>query len=61
MPAYVPFERSGSTGVVVLITPDHILCANAGDSRAILSKRSTATTATAGTGSSKKEEEPVLP
>ena len=42
----------------MLITPDHILCANAGDSRAILSKRSTAT---AGTGSSKKEEEPVLP
>lgn len=29
-------ERSGSTCVVVLITPSHILCANAGDSRAIL-------------------------
>ena len=39
MPAYVPLERSGSTGVVVLMTPSHILCANAGDSRAILSKR----------------------
>lgn len=39
MPVHVPFERSGSTGVVVLVTPSHILCANAGDSRAILSKR----------------------
>ena len=29
-------ERSGSTCVVVLITPSHIICANAGDSRAIL-------------------------
>lgn len=29
-------ERSGSTCVVVLITPTHIMCANAGDSRAIL-------------------------
>lgn len=29
-------ERSGSTCVVVLITPSHIMCANAGDSRAIL-------------------------
>ncbi|KAL7570680.1 hypothetical protein ACA910_014951 [Epithemia clementina (nom. ined.)] len=29
-------ERSGSTSVIVLITPSHILCANAGDSRAIL-------------------------
>jgi serine/threonine protein phosphatase PrpC len=29
-------ERSGSTCVVVLITPSHILCANSGDSRAIL-------------------------
>jgi serine/threonine protein phosphatase PrpC len=40
MPLNVPFERSGSTGVVVLITPSHILCANAGDSGAILSKKS---------------------
>jgi len=31
-------ERSGSTCVVVLLTPSHILCANAGDSRAILRK-----------------------
>lgn len=38
MPANVPLERSGSTGVVVLVTPHHIICANAGDSRAILSK-----------------------
>jgi serine/threonine protein phosphatase PrpC len=30
------FERSGSTCVVVLVTPSHIICANAGDSRAIL-------------------------
>jgi serine/threonine protein phosphatase PrpC len=29
-------ERSGSTGVVVLLTPTHIICANAGDSRAVL-------------------------
>ena len=34
--APVKFERSGSTCVVVLVTPSHILCANAGDSRAIL-------------------------
>mmetsp|Transcript_33636 Transcript_33636/g.41197 ORF Transcript_33636/g.41197 Transcript_33636/m.41197 type:complete len:362 (+) Transcript_33636:66-1151(+) len=27
-------ERSGSTCVIVLITPKHIICANAGDSRA---------------------------
>jgi serine/threonine protein phosphatase PrpC len=38
-PAMRP-ERSGSTIVVVLITPSHILCANAGDSRAILRKGS---------------------
>jgi serine/threonine protein phosphatase PrpC len=29
-------ERSGSTCIAVLITPSHIICANAGDSRAIL-------------------------
>jgi serine/threonine protein phosphatase PrpC len=29
-------ERSGSTIVVVMITPSHIICANAGDSRAVL-------------------------
>ena len=29
-------ERSGSTSVIVLISPSHIICANAGDSRAIL-------------------------
>lgn len=34
----VRFERSGSTCVVVMITPSHIICANAGDSRAILCK-----------------------
>lgn len=35
-PARVKFERSGSTCIVVLVTPSHIICANAGDSRAIL-------------------------
>jgi serine/threonine protein phosphatase PrpC len=39
LPTVVPLERSGSTGVVVLLTPSHIICANAGDSRAILSKK----------------------
>ena len=39
MPAGVQLERSGSTGVVVLLTPHHIICANAGDSRAILSTK----------------------
>jgi serine/threonine protein phosphatase PrpC len=39
LPPGVNLERSGSTGVVVLITPSHIICANAGDSRAILSKK----------------------
>ncbi|GKY90353.1 hypothetical protein MPSEU_000009300 [Mayamaea pseudoterrestris] len=29
-------ERSGSTGVVVVLTPSHIICANTGDSRAVL-------------------------
>ena len=31
-------ERSGSTIVVVMITPSHIICANAGDSRAVLQR-----------------------
>ena len=31
-------ERSGSTIVVVMVTPNHIICANAGDSRAILKR-----------------------
>jgi len=29
-------DRSGSTSVAVLLTPSHIICANAGDSRSIL-------------------------
>ena len=32
----VKYERSGSTCIVVLVTPSHIISANAGDSRAIL-------------------------
>lgn len=35
-PTRVRYERSGSTCVVVLVTPTHLICANAGDSRAIL-------------------------
>lgn len=35
-PTRVRYERSGSTCVVVLVTPSHLICANAGDSRAIL-------------------------
>eukprot|EP00538_Stauroneis_constricta_P006695 CAMPEP_0119560840 /NCGR_PEP_ID=MMETSP1352-20130426/16003_1 /TAXON_ID=265584 /ORGANISM="Stauroneis constricta, Strain CCMP1120" /LENGTH=411 /DNA_ID=CAMNT_0007608901 /DNA_START=262 /DNA_END=1497 /DNA_ORIENTATION=+ len=35
----IAFERSGSTCIVVLITPSHIICANAGDSRAILRRK----------------------
>ena len=31
--------RCGSTAVIVLIIGDRIICANLGDSRAILSKR----------------------
>jgi len=31
-------ERSGSTCVVVMLTPSHIICANAGDSRAVLQR-----------------------
>ncbi|KAL7466438.1 hypothetical protein ACHAXS_006738 [Conticribra weissflogii] len=38
LPNNVQLERSGSTGVVVLITPTHVICANAGDSRAMLSR-----------------------
>mmetsp|Transcript_5235 Transcript_5235/g.11367 ORF Transcript_5235/g.11367 Transcript_5235/m.11367 type:complete len:478 (-) Transcript_5235:127-1560(-) len=29
-------DRSGSTAVAVLLTPSHVICANAGDSRAVL-------------------------
>jgi len=35
-------DRSGSTAVMVLLTPHHIICCNAGDSRAILYKDSDA-------------------
>jgi serine/threonine protein phosphatase PrpC len=38
----VQLERSGTTGVIVLITPDHIICANVGDSRAILARNGVA-------------------
>jgi serine/threonine protein phosphatase PrpC len=34
----IRFERSGTTCVVVMVTPSHIVCANAGDSRAILQR-----------------------
>lgn len=37
----VRYERSGSTCCVVLVTPSHIVCANAGDSRAILRRAGT--------------------
>jgi len=37
----VKFERSGSTCVVVLVTPSHIICANAGDSRGVLRRAGT--------------------
>jgi serine/threonine protein phosphatase PrpC len=32
-------ERSGSTCVVVMLTPTHFICANAGDSRAVLRRK----------------------
>lgn len=31
-----PTERSGCTAIAVLVTPTHVICANAGDSRAVL-------------------------
>ena len=37
-PPAAQLERSGTTAIVVLVTPTHILCANAGDSRAVLSR-----------------------
>lgn len=33
------YERSGATCIVVLLTPSHIICANAGDSRAMLRRQ----------------------
>lgn len=33
-----PNERSGCTAVAVMLTPTHIVTANAGDSRALLSR-----------------------
>lgn len=36
IPSRIRYERSGSTCIVVIVTPSHIICANAGDSRAIL-------------------------
>lgn len=39
-PSRRDFERSGSTSVVVVVTPSHLICANAGDSRAILRRNS---------------------
>lgn len=38
----VQLERSGTTGVIVFVTPHHIICANAGDSRAILARNGVA-------------------
>lgn len=35
-----PNERSGCTAVAVLVTPTHIITANAGDSRALLARKS---------------------
>lgn len=39
--------NSGTTACVVLLTPDWIVCANAGDSRSVLSRRSENTTESA--------------
>lgn len=36
VPALLKGDRSGSTSVAILLTPSHIICANAGDSRSIL-------------------------
>lgn len=38
----VMLDRSGSTAVMVLLTPHHIICCNAGDSRAIVCRSSNA-------------------
>ena len=38
-PSSLAGERSGSTGVVVLLTPTHFVCANTGDSRAVLRRQ----------------------
>jgi serine/threonine protein phosphatase PrpC len=35
-------ERSGSTGIVVVVTPNHIICANLGDSRGLLRRNGNA-------------------
>ena len=35
-------DRSGSTAVMVLLTPHHIICCNAGDSRAVLCREGNA-------------------
>jgi serine/threonine protein phosphatase PrpC len=37
-PSLNPNERSGCTAIAVVITPTHIITANAGDSRALLSR-----------------------
>ena len=39
-PAQNDYEDSGTTAVVVMLTPQWIICANAGDSRAVVSKQS---------------------
>lgn len=37
-PVEDPSDDSGTTACVVLVTPDHLVCANAGDSRSVYSK-----------------------